>query len=307
MKKKILSILAIAVFVLQAFAQTGTISNISVQQRTDGSGMVDVYFTLNGSATSYNVLIEASFDGGNTYTPVPAAHLSGDVSGISPGTKHIVWDGLGSFPNTYSTQSKLKLIATVILPGNMCNCQEASFCDLFLGPDINPNWSPISGTWNIHSEGLNGYWSWNSAQSDQGIVLINQNQYDPNSFIATVKVKVRTGFQIGGERFVLRHSSGNQIMISFDWSVQGVFPHVRINSSYYSSFNTVENFPYFNNNLGDENEYTIKKINNNLSIYVNGYLATEFIDTWFNGNTVFGLATYGTSYYREFRICSANF
>jgi uncharacterized protein (TIGR02145 family) len=92
--------------------QYGPISNISVNQRTDGSGMVDVYFTLNGSAASYNVLIEASFDGGNTFAPVSSQYLSGDVSGISPGNRHIVWDGLGSFPNTFSTQTKLKITAT---------------------------------------------------------------------------------------------------------------------------------------------------------------------------------------------------
>jgi hypothetical protein len=92
--------------------QTNTISNILISQRNDGSGMVDVYFNLNGTGSQYNITLAASFDGGNTYTAIPASFLSGDVSNISPGTnKHIIWDGLGSHPNTYSTATKLKIIA----------------------------------------------------------------------------------------------------------------------------------------------------------------------------------------------------
>jgi hypothetical protein len=92
--------------------QTNTISNILINQRNDGSGIVDVYFNLNGTGGQYSIALEASFDGGNTYTAIPASFLSGDVSNISPGTnKHIVWDGLGSHLNTYSTATKLKIIA----------------------------------------------------------------------------------------------------------------------------------------------------------------------------------------------------
>ncbi len=88
------------------------ITNILINQRNDGSGMVDVYFNLYGTGSQYNIAFEASFDGGNTYTTIPASFLSGDVSNISPGTnKHIVWDGLGSHPNTYSTSTKLKIMA----------------------------------------------------------------------------------------------------------------------------------------------------------------------------------------------------
>jgi hypothetical protein len=89
-----------------------TISNILINQRNNGSGMVDVYFNLNGTGSQYTINLAASFDGGNTYTAIPASFLSGDVSNISPGiNKHIVWDGLGSHPNTYSTATKLKIIA----------------------------------------------------------------------------------------------------------------------------------------------------------------------------------------------------
>jgi hypothetical protein len=92
--------------------QTNTISNILINQRNNGSGIVDVYFNLYGAGSQYNITLKASFDGENTYTAIPASFLSGDVSNISPGTnKHIVWDGLGSHPNTYSTATKLRIIA----------------------------------------------------------------------------------------------------------------------------------------------------------------------------------------------------
>jgi len=102
------------------FSQTGSISNISVSQRTDGSGKVDIDFTLNGTVSVYYVAVEASFNGGNTFMPIPAGFLSGDTGPISPGAgKHIIWNGLQSFPNTYSVQSKVKLTPTTTPPSGV--------------------------------------------------------------------------------------------------------------------------------------------------------------------------------------------
>ncbi len=107
--------------------QPGTLTNIQVSQRTDGSGFVDIYFNLSGSAAAYNMSLEASFDAGSTYQPVPAAHLNGDVTSVSPGNnKHLVWDGFASFPNTYSTQSKLKIIASAATGGTFL-----SYCGIY--------------------------------------------------------------------------------------------------------------------------------------------------------------------------------
>jgi uncharacterized protein (TIGR02145 family) len=103
-----------------AHSQPGTLTGIQVSQRTDGSGFVDIYFNLSGSAAAYNMSLEASFDAGSSYQPVPAAHLSGDVTSVSPGNnKHLVWDGFASFPNEYSVQSKLKILATAITGGGI--------------------------------------------------------------------------------------------------------------------------------------------------------------------------------------------
>jgi uncharacterized protein (TIGR02145 family) len=99
-----------------------TITNISVAQRSDGSGITDIYFTLAGTAPAYYITVEASFNGGTTFTPVPFGALSGDTGPISAGTgKHIIWSGIQSFPNTYSTQAKVKLTVSTTLPsGSPC-------------------------------------------------------------------------------------------------------------------------------------------------------------------------------------------
>ena len=110
--RRFLLLIVLGLSVNLVCSQTGTISNISVQPRTDGSGMVDVHFNLSGSADSYNILIEVSFDAGDTYTPIPTIYLSGDLQGISPGNRHVVWDGYGSFPNEFSTQTRIKIVAT---------------------------------------------------------------------------------------------------------------------------------------------------------------------------------------------------
>lgn len=89
-----------------------SISNIQTIPRSDGSGIVDVFFNLNGTENSYNITLEVSFDGGSTYLPISSTFLSGDVNSINPGSnKHIIWNGVGSFPNTFSVQSKVKIIA----------------------------------------------------------------------------------------------------------------------------------------------------------------------------------------------------
>ncbi len=112
MKKTFLLSVALLI-AISVFAQPGTLTGIQVSQRTDGSGFVDIYFNLSGSAAAYNMSLEASFDAGSSYQPVPAAHLSGDVTSVSPGNnKHLVWDGFASFPDVYTENAKLKISAS---------------------------------------------------------------------------------------------------------------------------------------------------------------------------------------------------
>lgn len=97
-------------------AQSGSFSNITVSQRTDGSGFVDVYFTLSGPGAAYDLSLEVRFHSDSAYIPIPEEFLTGSYMGITPGSRSLVWDGLGSFPGTYSPDAKLKLIAVETEP-----------------------------------------------------------------------------------------------------------------------------------------------------------------------------------------------
>jgi uncharacterized protein (TIGR02145 family) len=112
--KQTLLIMAISLMALAASAQLQYITNISVAQRTDVSGLVDVNFDLVAQPNSYYIYMEVSFDAGETFTPVLQQYTSGDIGPLSPGTSyHIVWDGLASFPETYGPQSQLKIVASI--------------------------------------------------------------------------------------------------------------------------------------------------------------------------------------------------
>ena len=117
----------IACMSLQAIAQTGSITNILVNQRTDGSGLLDVYFDLSGEFENYHIFLEASFDNGLTYLFLDPAFLQGDTGPLPSGTQyHIVWDGYASFPDIYSEEAKLKIIAERII-GNWIPCPDLPY------------------------------------------------------------------------------------------------------------------------------------------------------------------------------------
>ena len=93
-----------------SYAQSGSISNIQISQHPNGNEFIDIRYDLSGSAAAYNILLEASFDGSSTFTPVSSTHLEDAVSGVSPGSgRQNVLNGMGSFPNQYSTRSHIWL------------------------------------------------------------------------------------------------------------------------------------------------------------------------------------------------------
>jgi len=107
-------------FTLKAFSQIPSVTDISVSQHTDVTGLADITFTLCGTENAYYIAVEASFDGGNTFSPIPAGSLTGDTGPIGPGAgKHILWNGLQSFPNTYSAQAKVKLFVSATPPAGL--------------------------------------------------------------------------------------------------------------------------------------------------------------------------------------------
>jgi uncharacterized protein (TIGR02145 family) len=87
-----------------------TITNLAVSQRTDGSGLVDIFYNLSGSAATYEVSADISFNNGAVFEPIPPAALSGNIGSTLTGiNRHIIWNGKGSHNNTYSAQSKIRL------------------------------------------------------------------------------------------------------------------------------------------------------------------------------------------------------
>ena len=126
MKKIIYIIVFVFICFANGFAQIGTISNIEVTKRSDGSGMFDIYFDLSGQSRTYNVSVEILFSGETVYSPINKGYLQGDLDQIAPGVKkHIEWNGLGSFPDKYSPNTKLKILAT----GTIDNGVTDSFTD----------------------------------------------------------------------------------------------------------------------------------------------------------------------------------
>jgi len=108
--KKVL--LTIVMLFSTVFAQTGSITNVTCSQRTDGSKLVDIYYDLSGTESSYNISVHISLDGGNTYSPI--SNSTGDIDGdVTPGTeKHIIWNAGTDYPAVFSEQAKIEIIAS---------------------------------------------------------------------------------------------------------------------------------------------------------------------------------------------------
>ncbi len=86
---------AILLFPLLAAQADPVVANVRASQRTDGSGLVDVYYNLSGGAGKMFANLYFSSDNGVNWNIVPASSLlSGDVGpNILNGTdRHIVWN-----------------------------------------------------------------------------------------------------------------------------------------------------------------------------------------------------------------------
>jgi hypothetical protein len=84
-------------------------SAVTFSQRTDGSKLVDVYYTLTGGTSS--VALGVSLDGGTTFSSVKT--LSGDVgAAVSAGTaKQIVWNAGTDYPGAGYPNVKMRVTA----------------------------------------------------------------------------------------------------------------------------------------------------------------------------------------------------
>ena len=88
------------------------VSHVTAAQRTDGSGIVDIYYTLNDAdGDTCTVSIEVSDDGGNSWN-VAATDLSGDIGpGIKPGRRHILWNSKTDLPGVFGSNYRVNVTA----------------------------------------------------------------------------------------------------------------------------------------------------------------------------------------------------
>ncbi len=83
-----------------------------VQQRTDGTFIVDIWYDFNNSEGCDNeIIIQASDDNGTTWDLNCSSITSDAGEDITAGTdKHIVWDFYTNNPNTNGNQFKIRVI-----------------------------------------------------------------------------------------------------------------------------------------------------------------------------------------------------
>jgi len=131
------------------------VSNVRASQRSDGTGMVDVWYDLSSAAGPCMVSLCFSNNNGVNWNVLPAQSLlQGDYgNGITNGVnKHITWDAGRDRPQTYWPQTKAKVTAsetgqsiTIMLPGSvplvMMRIPAGQFT---MGSSYDPPWSSSS-------------------------------------------------------------------------------------------------------------------------------------------------------------------
>jgi formylglycine-generating enzyme required for sulfatase activity len=100
-KKKLIMIIVLLSLTLLFANVAPVVSNMSAAQRTDGSYMVDVYYSVQDADSALlTISLMVSSDGGTTWN-ISCDLLNGDIgANISPGTnKHIIWNLGSEHPN----------------------------------------------------------------------------------------------------------------------------------------------------------------------------------------------------------------
>lgn len=108
------------------------VSNVSVSQRTDSSGMVDISYTLGDADNDRcTVSVVVSSDGGSTWTITPSAPaLSGDLTNVSPGNRHITWNSKTDLPGVFGSNYRIKVTADdghTSIPSDMVSIPGGTF------------------------------------------------------------------------------------------------------------------------------------------------------------------------------------
>ena len=87
------------------------VSDVSVSRRTDGSGVMDINYTLSDAdGDRCTVSVQVSNDGGSSWTITPTA-LSGDMTNVYPCRGHIIWNSKTDLPGAFGTNYRVKVTA----------------------------------------------------------------------------------------------------------------------------------------------------------------------------------------------------
>lgn len=95
-------------------AEAPVVSDVSIAQRTDGSGLVDVFYTVNDAdGDTLTVTLQASHDGGATWT-FPVRTVGGNAGpGVLPGgPRSAVWDFGADHPGRELEDVRVRVIAS---------------------------------------------------------------------------------------------------------------------------------------------------------------------------------------------------
>ena len=96
--------------IIFAFSFTGDIQNISVGQRTDGSGIIDISYDLLDPSDFFPTFIitaQISFDNGQTWIDATDFQISGDYGEVEPGNGKSIQ--LWAPGDTFTQSAKIKL------------------------------------------------------------------------------------------------------------------------------------------------------------------------------------------------------
>ena len=112
MKKVLFFTLLVALFSSVCLANSDpTVSYVKAYPRTDNSGIVDIYYTLSdGDGDRCDISVVVSDNGGSSYAITPTS-LSGDLTNVSSGRRHITWNSKEDLPGEYGTNYRVKVTA----------------------------------------------------------------------------------------------------------------------------------------------------------------------------------------------------
>jgi formylglycine-generating enzyme len=217
--------------------QSAVAGSTTFSQRTDGSKLVDIRYTLTGDTTS--IALAVSFDGGTTFTSVKT--LTGDVgAAVTAGTaKHIVWNAGADFPKLNAPSVKMRVtpllnglgVGFAPIPGgtyqmgnltgdaDLTNAAPVSVTlspyHMAVGPTTKAEWDFIR-TWGV-SNGYTDLAPGEGKAADHPVQRVSWYDSLKWANAASEKEGLTPCYKVGSTVF----RTGNSDTVSCDWSANG--------------------------------------------------------------------------------------